>query len=163
MWLVTQLVGELLNGGGGRNGKDIGARRHYFAHGLIAELDHGLDELAVAFLQDAFFFRGFNQRVHGFGWMFRLFRLMRLRQSGNGQPEAKGDGDRQHEINQALQQRNKFDEPHAARAREEHVRQKPVAKNDDQNNADERLNNFRPDPVGVSKDEIADNERRWSP
>ncbi len=37
---------------------DARPRRHHFAHGLVAEGDHGLDQLAVAFFDDAFFFAG---------------------------------------------------------------------------------------------------------
>src|ERR1700743_1209431 len=87
--------------------------------------------------------------------MFWLFRLMRLSKRGHREPEAENNGDRQHEIHQPLQERNKFYEPLSARAREEHIRQQAVAGDDDQNNADDGLCNFRPAPF-LTKDEIAD-------
>src|SRR6185437_2024708 len=90
--------------------------------------------------------------------MLRLFRLMRLRQCGDGKSEAENDRDGQHEINQDLQKRNELNQPHAARAREQHVRQQPVANNNDKDETDDGLNSFRPGPMRVSKDEIADNE-----
>ena len=40
------------------DGDDARARRHDFAHRLVAERDHRLDQLAVAFFDDAFFFAG---------------------------------------------------------------------------------------------------------
>ena len=48
------------------DGDDARARRHHFAHGLIAERDHGLDQLAVAFFDDAFFFAGGDQGLDVF-------------------------------------------------------------------------------------------------
>ena len=38
------------------NGDDARTRRHHFAHCLIAERDHGLNQFAVAFFDDALFF-----------------------------------------------------------------------------------------------------------
>src|SRR3954468_8559403 len=91
--------------------------------------------------------------------MLMLFRLMRLSQCGNRQPEAKNDSDGQHEINEDLQKWNEFHQPRAARPREEHVRQQAVANNNDQNNADNGLNSLRPGPMRSSKNKIADDER----
>ncbi len=48
------------------DGDDARARRHHFAHGGIAERDHRLDQLAVAFFDDAFFFAGGDQGVDVF-------------------------------------------------------------------------------------------------
>ena len=45
------------------NGHNIGPRRHHFADAFIAERHHRLDELAVFFGQDAFFFAGSDERV----------------------------------------------------------------------------------------------------
>jgi len=39
-------------------------RRQHFAHGLIAKRHHGLDQLAVPFLDNAFFFAGADQRFN---------------------------------------------------------------------------------------------------
>src|SRR5579864_1322792 len=158
MRFVAQHGSKLFNGGGGWNGKDVGARRHHVTHGLVAKFNHGLNELAVTLFQNALFFRGFNEGVHGFRRMLRLFWLMRLSQRGHGEAETKHDGDGQHEIDQDLQERNEFNQPHAARPREQHVRQQPVANNNDQNDADDGLNSFRPGPMRVSKDKMADDE-----
>jgi hypothetical protein len=83
---------------------------------------------------------------------------MRLSQRGNGEPEAEDDGDRKHEINQSLQKRDESNQPDAARPSEQHVRQQPVANNNDQNDTDDGLNDFWPSPMRVSKDEMANNE-----
>src|SRR3954451_11333453 len=91
--------------------------------------------------------------------MLRLFRLMRLRQRGYGESEAESNRDRQHEIDEDLQNRNESDQPHAARAREQHIRQQPVANNNYKDNADDGLYDFRPSPVRVSIDKMADDER----
>ena len=45
------------------DGDDARPRRQHFAHGLIAEGHHGLDQLAIAFFDDAFFFAGADQRL----------------------------------------------------------------------------------------------------
>src|SRR5258708_30134862 len=74
MRLFTQERSEFFNGGGGRNGENIGPRSHYVAHRLVTKFNHGLDELAITFLQYAFFFGGFNQGVNGFRRMLRLKR-----------------------------------------------------------------------------------------
>src|SRR6266481_6963789 len=87
--------------------------------------------------------------------MLRLFRLMRLRQSGHGKPKAQCDGNGQHEINQAAQQRYESHQPYALRAGKQHIGQQPVAYDNDQNNADDGLGNFRPGPILVTKNQIA--------
>src|SRR5579859_6453243 len=90
--------------------------------------------------------------------MLRLFRLMRLRERCDGQPETKNYDNGQHEINRGLQKRNELNQPHAARAREQHVRQQPVANNNDQNDADDGLHGFRPGLMHVAKYKIAADE-----
>ena len=37
-----------------------------------------LNQLTVALFQYALFLSGLDQCIHGLGWMFRLFRLVRL-------------------------------------------------------------------------------------
>ena len=54
------------------NGDNARARRHHFTHGFVAESDHGLDQFAVAFFDDALFFAGRDQ---GFDVFFRPRRL----------------------------------------------------------------------------------------
>src|ERR1700727_1538915 len=88
--------------------------------------------------------------------MLRLFRLMRLRQRGDGESETERDGDGQHEVNQSLQYRNKFDQPLATGAREENVGEQAVTNNNDQDDADDGLGDFRPGPLVVAENEIAD-------
>ncbi len=56
--LVDDQLAQLLERGIGRDGDDVGARRHHFAHHLVAELDHRLDELAVVLFDKAFFGAG---------------------------------------------------------------------------------------------------------
>src|SRR5712671_3987385 len=90
--------------------------------------------------------------------MLWLFWFMRLSQRGHGESETEGDGDGQHEINQDLQKRNEFNQPYAARTGEKHVRQKPVADNNDQDDSDDGLDDFRPEPVSVAKYEMANDE-----
>ena len=58
------------NGHVGGNSDDFRPRRHDFAHRFVAELHHRLNQVAVAFFQNAFFLARFNQGVHGFGRMF---------------------------------------------------------------------------------------------
>ena len=74
--LVDDQLAQLLERGVGRNGHDVGPRRHHFAHHLVAELHHRLDQLAVVFLDEAFFGAGRDQRfdVLGRGGLLRLRR-----------------------------------------------------------------------------------------
>ena len=41
---------------------DVRARRHHFAHALVAEFHDLFDQIRLLRLDDAFFFRGFHQR-----------------------------------------------------------------------------------------------------
>src|SRR5579859_437552 len=90
--------------------------------------------------------------------MLGFFRLVRFSQRGHGEPEAEHHGNGQHEVNQNLQERNEGHQPSAARARKKHIRQEPVADNDDQDDADDGLDRFRPSPMGVAEDEVADDK-----
>src|SRR6185369_4762892 len=91
--------------------------------------------------------------------MLRLFWFMRLSQRRNGKPETQSNRDGQHEIDQGLQKRNEFNQPHAPRPREQHVRQQPVANNNDQDDANDGLYNLRPGRVVLSKDKMTDDKR----
>ena len=51
----------------GGNGDDVGPRRHHFAHHLVAELHHGLDQFAVLFFDEPFFGAGGDQGFDVFG------------------------------------------------------------------------------------------------
>ena len=50
----------------GGDGDDVGTRRHHFAHHLIAEFDHGLDQLAVVFFDQSLFGAGADERLDVF-------------------------------------------------------------------------------------------------
>ena len=58
--------GKLGDGHGNRHSHDLRPRRHDLAHRFVTELNHRLDEVAVALLQDSFFLAGFDQRVYCF-------------------------------------------------------------------------------------------------
>src|ERR1043165_5430651 len=90
--------------------------------------------------------------------MLGFFRLVRFSQRSHGEPEAERNRDGQHQVNQDLQEQDEFHQPYAACAREEHIRQKPVADNNDQDDADDGLDNFRPRQVGIAEDEVADDK-----
>ena len=66
MRLVAQQRSKLFNGGGRWHGEDVRARRHHVTHRFVAKFNHGLNELAIALFQNAFFFRSLNERVNGF-------------------------------------------------------------------------------------------------
>ncbi len=52
------------------HGEDLRARRHDLAHQLVAELDSGADQIAVALFEDAFFLAGFEKRFDIAGGLF---------------------------------------------------------------------------------------------
>ena len=68
--VLAQLLEELLERDGAGNGEDGGARRHHLADQLVAELDGGADQFAVALFEDSLFFAGFEQRLDIDGGLF---------------------------------------------------------------------------------------------
>ena len=58
-----QHLKKVLEGDRIANGKHLRTRRHHFAHQLVAELDCGANQVAVALFEDAFFLAGFEQRL----------------------------------------------------------------------------------------------------
>ena len=78
------------------DGEDLGARRHHLAHQLVAELDGGADQVAVALFEDALLFAGFEQGLDiGVGFLFGSDLL--LGERGDGEEEADKDGDGSHQ------------------------------------------------------------------
>ena len=75
-------------GQGAGNGEDLGPRRHDLADDLVAELDGGADEFAVGLFEDAFFFAGFEQSVHGLGRMLFFGVVFGLGERGDGEQQA---------------------------------------------------------------------------
>src|SRR5208283_3082847 len=66
------------------NSDDLRPRRHNLPHRFVAELNHRLDEVAVALPQNAFFLAGFDQRVNRFRWMLWLLLRVFLGERRNG-------------------------------------------------------------------------------
>ena len=60
--LVDDQLPQVLEGSIGGYRDDVRTRRHHFAHGLVAERDHGLDQPPVIFFDDAFLGAGGDQR-----------------------------------------------------------------------------------------------------
>ena len=83
----------MLEGCGLGNGEDLGARSHDLADQLVAELDGGADEVAVALLQNAFFLAGLDEGfdIDG-GFVFEAAGA--LGQRRDGEEETDEDGDR---------------------------------------------------------------------
>ena len=73
--MLVDLGGELAEGEGAGDGEDLGARGHDLEDDLVAELYGGANEFAVRLFEDALFFAGFEERVHGFGGMLLLGRV----------------------------------------------------------------------------------------
>ena len=71
--MLREQVGELLDRGFSRNGDDGGTWRHDLAHRLIAELHDGMDELAIALLENALVLARFDQGIDGLGGMLGFF------------------------------------------------------------------------------------------
>ncbi len=71
--MLREQVGELLDRGFRRDGNDGRTRRHHIAHRLVAELDHGVNEFAIALLENALVLAGFDQGIDGLGGMLGFF------------------------------------------------------------------------------------------
>ena len=69
------------------------------------------------------------------------------------------DRDRQHEVDQNLQNQRPVHQPLALGAREEHERQKAVADDDDQDQADRGLQDFVDAPGLIAENQEADHQR----
>ena len=103
--VFVDLGGELAEGEGAGDGEDLGARGHDFEDDLVAELDGGADELAVGLFEDALFFAGFEESVHGFGGMV----LDRSASSGSARAAMErrswsSNGDGEDEVEECLQE-----------------------------------------------------------
>ncbi len=90
--VLLDFGGEVAQGEGVGDGEDFGARGHDFADDLVAELDDGADELAVGLFEDAFFFAGFEECVHGFRGMVLLGGVFGFGERDDGEQEAEQAG-----------------------------------------------------------------------
>ncbi len=143
----AQQFDELLDCRIRRNGDDLRPRLHGLANSLFAELDHRLDQVSIAFVENAFFLTGFDQRVHRFSVGLRSFVRVLLGQCGDRLQEAQHQRDRQREIDQNAQNPAAAHQPFAARPGKEDKRQKTVEQNDDQYQAERGLKNFVDTPA----------------
>ena len=123
--LVDHQRAELFERGIGRDGDDVGPRRHYLPHYFVAELHHRLDQLAVVLLDQAFFGAGGNQRFDVLGGRGRGFlgRVV-VRQLDQRLEEVQGRHERPGHPGQPAQRRNQRNQPLPARAPVEQLRQR---------------------------------------
>ena len=147
--ILVQHLGELGDGHGDRDGNDFRPRRHHFAHRLVAELDHRLNQVAVALFQYALFLSGFDQRVHGFGRMLRLLLGMLFRERCHREREAQDHRDRHREVDEYPQHGNELRQPLALGAHEEYMRQQAIEDHDDEDEADRGLHQVERNPARV--------------
>ena len=149
--LGAQQFDELLDRGVGRNGHDFRPRLHGLADSLLAELHHRLDQVAIAFIQDAFFLAGFDERIHRFRLGFRSFVRMLLGQRRDRLQEPQHQGDRQRDVDQYSQQHRAAHQPFAPRPRKENKRQKAVEQDDDEDQAERGLKNLVDAPAAFTE------------
>ena len=120
------------------DGEDLRPRRHHLAHQLVAELDGGAHQVAIALFQNALFFAGFEQRLDIDGRLF--FRADRLLgQRGHGEEEADEDGDGRDQPEQQADGPEERVRPAAARAVEQQRGQKLIAEDHHQHHAEHGL------------------------
>ncbi len=136
--MLAQLFEEGFQGEGRGHGEDLRARSHHLADQLVAELDGGADQFAVALLEDALFFAGFEQRLDiGCCLLFGSDRL--LGQRGYGEEEAHEDGDGRHQPEQQTDGPDDIPSPAAFGAVEEQRGQKMVAEDHHQHHCENGL------------------------
>src|SRR5208283_4350105 len=138
------------------NSDDLRPRRHNLPHRFVAELNHRLDEVAVALPQNAFFLAGFDQRVNRFRWMLWLLLRVFLGERRNGKSETKNERGWQSKINQHSQYRHPMPQPFASGAHEENVRQQAIEDHNDKDQADRRLYQIEHHPALFHEQHIAD-------
>ena len=100
--LGPQQLDKLLHGRVGGDGHNFRPRLHGLANGFFAELHHRLDQVAIAFVQNAFLLARFDERVHrfrlGLGRLVRMF----LGKRRDRLQEPDHQGHRQHDVDQYL-------------------------------------------------------------
>ena len=69
----SQQLDELFDRRVGGNRHNFRTRLHRLAHRLLAEFHDRLDQVAIAFVQNAFFLASLDERIHGFRLSFGLF------------------------------------------------------------------------------------------
>ena len=130
--VFVDLGGELAEGEVAGDGEDLGARGHDLEDDLVAELYGGADEFAIGLFEDALFFAGFEEGVHGFGGMVFFGCVFGLCQRGDGEEQLQQHGDGQDEIEERLQDGQDADDPEAAGAGEEELGQEAVEDQDEE-------------------------------
>ena len=113
---------QILQRGLGRNRHDIGPRRHYFAHALVAELHYLFNQIGLLRLDDAFFLGRFHQ---GLNSLLRplLFRFLRFLFGDSRQRfrAFQKHAHRPHNPHSPANQRQKRSQPPPRRAVQKHV------------------------------------------
>jgi hypothetical protein len=154
--LSAQQLNEFLDRGIDRYGDHFRTRLHGLANGFAAELDHRLDEVAVAGLDDAFFLTRFNKSIDGFGRALGLLFGLLLGQRCHRLQEAQDERDGQDDVDHDPQQGHPAHQPLAIGAREEHEGQEAVENDDDEDEAEGGLKNFLDAPGLVAENGEAD-------
>src|SRR5271157_2483286 len=154
--LAPEQLDHLLDGAVGRDRYHLRPWLHRLAHRFAAELDHRLDQVAIAFLDNAFFLSGFNQGVNGFGGSFRWSVGALAGERGDGLAESEHQRHRQDEVNQQAQEQRPVGQPAAAGSRKKDEGQQAVKNDDDQHQAERGLEDFVNAPGAVAKDGEAD-------
>ena len=129
---------------------DVRPRRHHFAHALVAEFHHLLDQVALFRLDDAFFFRDFHQRFDSLfrALLFALFRFVfgDARQRFRAFQE---NAHRPHQPHRSANQRQQRQQPSSRRAIQQHVRNEMHRENHFEH--DENGNLHKRFPVAVNE------------
>src|SRR5271166_1465891 len=149
-------IGKFGDGHAGWRGDDLGTRRHYLTHRLVAKLDHRLNEIAVALLQDSFFLTRFDQRVNRFRRMLRLLVGVFLGERCDRKRKTENQRNRQRQIDEPAQHGNPVPQPLAPGAHEKYIGQQAIEDHDDEAQADRRLHQVKHDPELFHEHHIAD-------
>src|SRR6266568_264738 len=150
--MLREQMGDLLNGGIGRNGDDRGARSHHVANGFVTELDDRVDQFAIALFENAFVLTSLDEGIDRLGRVLGFFiRVFRTGERNDGLEEAEHERQRKDSPDEQAQQQSEADEPASARAREEQVRQKTVKDENDDDGEKYSLPQFLARPGGIAK------------
>src|SRR5262249_20404889 len=100
-----------------------------------AELHHGLDKVAVAFLDDTFLLPGFDEGIDRLGRTFGLSFSLLFGQRGYRLKEPKHQRDRQHKIDESSQNERPAYKALPISAGEEYEWQEAIGENNDDDEA----------------------------
>ncbi len=154
-----QHLRELFNSGIRGDRDDFRTRLHDLANSFVAELDYGLNQVAIAFFENAFFLARLNKGIHGFRGMLRLRLRMLASERGHRLAEADRKRYRENQIDKPTHDQGKVRKPFATGARKQNVRDDAIENDNEDDDLGCALKNLLSAPPFSAEDPVGDQKR----